>query len=298
MTDLKKCEICRLRKIKVIRYSTPPPAHSDSPCLFQCDKKRPKCDNCRKKSRHCYYRYDKSWTFVPEQPENTSGQALIARGSRTGSKKGSWHGFHHSVPIDPDSDRSSPPEPFILDELTPIVLSVPSPVSFTPQTALAARWVAMTGPRLSKANSANSLRPLGRWINTIPSYVGSTQTMDLAVTYFLDSCAAHLNGSEANIRSARASGAKALKSLRLAWAGTTPQQTDDILNLMLSIELHFAAEACRILHHCKGRTRLTSFLAFQKRWHLLLYITRTGNVSAIQLLRSFNLGIRASSKLI
>jgi hypothetical protein len=69
--------------------------------------------------------------------------------------------------------------------------------------------------------------------------------MDLAVAYFLDSCAAHLNGSEANIRSARVSGAKALKSLRLAWAGTTPQQTDNILNLMLSIELHFAAEACK-----------------------------------------------------
>jgi hypothetical protein len=210
MTDLKKCETCRLRKIKVCQ----------SYCilllqtafrltifyLFQCDKKRPRCDNCGKKSRPCHYRYDKPWTFVSDQPENQSRQAPIAPDFK-------YRTFRRAI----------------------ILPSVPG----TGQTALAARWVAAAGPINSEFNL---VRPLGHWTNSIPSQIGFSQSIDLAVAYFLDSFAAHFNPSEANIRSVHATGARATKSLRLSWGNAKPQQTDNIINLMLAIELHFSAE--------------------------------------------------------
>jgi hypothetical protein len=97
----------------------------------------------------------------------------------------------------------------------------------------------MTGPNIP---GFKTLRPLGRWTNTIPLRIGSNKALDLAVAYALDASAAHFHSNDPHASSVLVSGPRAMQSLRLAWETVDPKNSNDIANLMLAVQLHFAAE--------------------------------------------------------
>jgi hypothetical protein len=80
------------------------------------------------------------------------------------------------------------------------------------------------------------------WTRHIPSRVGHTDYLDLAVTYFVDSMALFLCSTESNDKKACITGQRALQSLResLSCDGV------DAVHLMLAITLHRYAEASHV----------------------------------------------------
>ncbi|KAH8705708.1 hypothetical protein BGW36DRAFT_403233 [Talaromyces proteolyticus] len=114
----------------------------------------------------------------------------------------------------------------------------------TPDTSLSARWYSMTGP---KDADFKILRPLGRWTTVIPVRLGWNEALDTAAIYALDACTAHFHPSEINARKVLVSAMKAVQSLRLAWQQATPTNPGELIDLMLTVQLHFSAEVFRRL---------------------------------------------------
>lgn len=94
----------------------------------------------------------------------------------------------------------------------------------------------MLGPETSEMQP---LSILGTWIQSIPSRIGSSRMLDLAVEFLLNSYTTFWNDTHSAQKAARASKAKALKELQLVVINT---QTESSYEVLLATKMHYAAE--------------------------------------------------------
>lgn len=107
---------------------------------------------------------------------------------------------------------------------------------------LAARWISVETHQSSSGN--NAIRNLLEGFNIIPSRLGTSRPLDLAVECFLDSHLAFRKKDEDAMNVARSSSAKALKTLRIALLHHTSARMD--LQLFLAVKLHAISEVSAI----------------------------------------------------
>lgn len=106
----------------------------------------------------------------------------------------------------------------------------------SPETTLISRYINMLGPDLY---GKQPFAILGTWIETIPSRIGKSRMLDLAVEFLVNSCAAYRDGMHSKRSLAKATKAKALRELQLVVLDAQTQPTYDVL---LATKMHFAAE--------------------------------------------------------
>ena len=104
------------------------------------------------------------------------------------------------------------------------------------ESTLIARWVEMLG--LAPVNR-KPLSILGTWIQSIPSRIGSSSMLDLAVEFLINSHAVYWDDSYSKRQLASATKSKALKELQLA---ISQSQTWNTYELVLATKMHYAAE--------------------------------------------------------
>lgn len=110
-----------------------------------------------------------------------------------------------------------------------------------PETQLAQRYVAvLNGHPLEE----QPLAILGTWVMTIPSRIGNSPHVDLAVEFLTDSVKFFRESNFTNRKVALRSKAKALKALQLEVDQCQTRQTYDTA---IAMKIHFAAEVIPIL---------------------------------------------------
>ncbi|KAF2274362.1 uncharacterized protein EI97DRAFT_381469 [Westerdykella ornata] len=282
MTQVGKCDICRMRKVK-------------------CDEAKPGCGPCRKKNRPCTYTYGRATLFIRENPTRFSSH--VGRGILPVSSSSSRSTSPH---YDSDSSNDSPQglQLTSLKELgsghgvfqiftltrqrpkkerhlqsskqrarsTPAVPTVPS--HFPLENPLAARCASMFGPRTWEQDSRALF---GSWMEAIPSRIGSSPVLDTAVEFVVNSFATYRDRTYSTQRAALLSRSRALKTLRQA---VERYQGGPSYDLVLAIKLHsFAeifvtAETYTWTTHCIGLSRLlnigsTRGLDMKYHWSLM-----------------------------
>jgi hypothetical protein len=104
----------------------------------------------------------------------------------------------------------------------------PSGLPSCDDSRLAARWVSMIG---AQTRDRNPLLVFGGWIDLVPSRVGRSHTVDMAVVSFIDGQTAFLHPDEKYRVSAQASIAIALRDLRLSLMSPDTSFDDSDLSL-------------------------------------------------------------------
>ncbi|KAJ4364018.1 hypothetical protein N0V83_009473 [Neocucurbitaria cava] len=250
MTQTGKCDTCRQRKVK-------------------CDEERPKCGACRKRDRPCIYSYGKASAFVVQDPNQLTkhGKSKITpvmyaiessvdeefSSSSTPSalritserEAGNGLGFFQTLaPISNPRVRPSKKqvahqkralEAYLqqLQEESALIPIRPS----SPETTLIARYISMLG---SESAEKQPLSILGTWISSIPSRIGSSRMLDLAVEFLVNSYAVYWDETHSKRKLASATKAKALKELQLVVLNAQGKPNYEVL---LSTKMHYAAEA-------------------------------------------------------
>lgn len=101
---------------------------------------------------------------------------------------------------------------------------------------LIARWIDMLGS--APANDM-PLSILGTWIQSIPSRVGSSSMLDLAVEFLVESHAVYREDSYSKRQAASVTKSKALRELQMA---VSQSQTRNTYEMVLATKMHYAAE--------------------------------------------------------
>ncbi|KAF2678869.1 hypothetical protein K458DRAFT_422755 [Lentithecium fluviatile CBS 122367] len=279
MTITGKCDVCRMRKVK-------------------CDQRRPKCGACSKRDRPCSYSYGQVTAFVAEDPTQLSKQGKPMKApviypvvtwettdlgsfdtSSVSSKTSSSEDLRLTTERGADDGKGVFLTLAIASKDKPKGIRKPTPqqrkklenhlnrlrelahlTSYrpsSPESTLAARYLSILGPQPLKHQS---LAMLGSWIETIPSRIGSSAVVDLAVEYLINSVSVLCNDSFSNRRVALASKARALKQLQLIVSNETTRATYDTA---LAMKMHFVAEICmglKSLHHVIHAVALVEML--------------------------------------
>jgi hypothetical protein len=263
-----------------LRSSLTVPSHRLTDTKFyQCDEEKPKCGACRKKDRQCSYSYGKVTTFVAEDPLQLSKHGKPASASSLSSVLTWTDSDPGSSRFNSPSSNSTSPDDLQVtttktandDKGVYMTLSYPSRQGSTsvrkrtaqerkklqnhlnrlrgsseltlyrpssPESTLAARYLDILGPRSLKDQP---FVMLGSWIETIPSRIGLSPVVDLALEYFADSFAVFRGDSFSTRRVALVSKSKALKQLQLV---VSDDQTRATYNTVLAMKIHFVAEVC------------------------------------------------------
>lgn len=106
------------------------------------------------------------------------------------------------------------------------------------QTALAARYLNLLSP-YSPAEQPFMI--LGSWIESLPSRIGRSPAVDLAVEYLINSYDVYQNATYSNHCMALSTKSKALKELQLA---VSNEETRRSYDTALATKIHFIAEVC------------------------------------------------------
>ncbi|OAG02307.1 uncharacterized protein CC84DRAFT_1262264 [Paraphaeosphaeria sporulosa] len=256
MTITGKCDTCRSRKVK-------------------CDEQRPKCGACRKRDRDCTYSFGKASAFVLEDPTQLSkhgrpkvapviyplegaqepgitssplsrlppSTSLVLRQS-TSRYADTGQGVFVTLSVLP-RDRAKVTKKTTsqqrrklqihLNELDATIRGTPR--QFLPsQTALAARYVNLLG---SRPPEMQPFAILGSWVESLPSRIGKTTAVDLAVEYLIESFNVYCNPDHSAHRTALATKARAIKELQLA---VRDEKTRRSYDTAVATKLHFMAE--------------------------------------------------------
>ncbi|KAL6707001.1 hypothetical protein ACN47E_004951 [Coniothyrium glycines] len=250
MTQTGKCDTCRLRKVK-------------------CDEERPKCGACRKKDRPCIYSYGKASAFVAQDPnqltkhgksktasvvwsldsspndvassESTPSDLQIMSGRPAGDGRGYFQTLAaRSKPkYQPSKKRASHQKRLFQAHLRELqeesALNTIHPSS--QETSLIARYINMLG---TESPDRQPLSILGTWVQSIPSRIGKSTLLDLAVQFLVDSYTVYQDDTHSKRKLARATKAKALRELQMVVLDTSNSPTYEVL---LATKMHYAAEA-------------------------------------------------------
>lgn len=250
MTRIGKCDICRIRKVKVSFLAQ----CSRSPLTRQCDEKHPKCGQCMKKNRPCSYDYRTTPKFVPgktrgldignnntefDDSSNSSPEPDVSaiydvpfepaanktilsirsvKGAKTG--QGAFHtltSIRLTDDLDPDSETDSVPTKRTNRKSAYSIIR--SPISS--KASLCARLVELLG---TKPLQWNPSFLWGSWVTIVPQRIGINPALDSAVACFIAGSAAHRNKSETNLSAARKSYSRALLSLQEVLTGPEDQK--------------------------------------------------------------------------
>ncbi|KAF1952958.1 hypothetical protein CC80DRAFT_537972 [Byssothecium circinans] len=265
MTITGKCETCRQRKVK-------------------CDEKKPACSPCCKGNRSCAYNFGNISAIVVEDPTKFSkhGKTKVAPMVYPLMQ---FSDITNSSPVSPLSKRSFEPADFQttterdadqgkgvfrtlamvsrdkanavrkqpsarrkrrleihLDHLkraSALLLYRPS----APTVALASRYISLLQARPSEQQPFSIL---GSWILSIPSRIGNSGHVDLAVEYMIDSFNVYRQDNFTNRNVALTSKAEALKVLQIAVDNEKSRATYDTI---LAMKIHFAAEIFMGIHN-------------------------------------------------
>lgn len=122
-----------------------------------------------------------------------------------------------------------------LNELDAMILTTPR--QFVPsQTALAARYLDILG---SRPPAEQPFAILGSWVESIPSRIGNSAAVDLAVNYLIESFIVYRNPSFSGQRKALTTKARAIKELQLA---VRNEKTRKSYDTAVATKIHFMAE--------------------------------------------------------
>ncbi len=270
MTVLRKCEICRRRKVKVMPTSWKK-FHSSAKLSIQCGEQQPTCQQCQAAGRPCLYRRSADDAFVDESVKwkkevNTTlactdgshppcttanasnGHASSASMSRSVSlrfkRAKDTYGAGQYIVFSTKSARPRVRKPHWNDiasnrdrSSSRSMATLPSlraPPSSVPRLAL--EWTAV----LSMLPGAGSAKAFDAWTTYIPGSVGDAVYLDHATQYYMASMRCSLVPHEATQRKASAIGALAVKHLREAIERNYDGR--DLANLLLTMVLHRYAE--------------------------------------------------------
>lgn len=125
---------------------------------------------------------------------------------------------------------------------------------------LISRWVNMLG---SAPVDTRPLSILGTWIHSIPSRVGSSHMLDLAVEFLIDSHAVYWDDSYSKRRTASITKSKALKELQLA---VSQDETRNTYEMVLATKMHYAAE----VGQCPSRVSFVHQLILDRHFWALI----------------------------
>jgi len=159
----------------------------------------------------------------------------------------------------------------------------------SPESTLAARYLDILGPRSLKDQP---FVMLGSWIETIPSRIGSSPVVDLALEYFADSFAVFRGDTFSTRSVALTSKSKALKQLQLVVSDDHTRATYDTV---LAMKIHFVAEVgifCRSVSTLPNLLQI--FMGLKTLYHIIhavavIEILRHGPVAGIDVDHYWNL---------
>ncbi|KAL5404243.1 hypothetical protein PMIN03_009285 [Paraphaeosphaeria minitans] len=256
MTITGKCDTCRSRKVK-------------------CDEQKPQCGACRKRDRDCIYLFGKASAFVLEDPTQLSKHgrpkvapviypiecthepgitpsplscsppytSLTLRQSK-GRDADKGQGVFMTLSGLP-RDRAKVMKKTTaqqrrklqihLNELDATIRGTTR--HFLPsKTALATRYVNLLG---SRPPEMQPFAILGSWVESLPSRIGRTAAVDLAVEYLIESFNVYCHPNSSARRTALAIKARAIKELQLAVRNERTRRSYDTA---VATKIHFMAE--------------------------------------------------------
>jgi hypothetical protein len=260
MTQTKKCDICRSRKVK-------------------CDEKKPKCGPCRKKNRLCAYTFGKATSIVREDPKQYSGHGKVKIAPliypllsykqpapikdampRDGPLTNREGADSEKSQYEPDTGTSNPPESDLLSKrVWHTIITGPS----RPTDLLASRWVHLLGPHTVELDPFTTH---SSWIGSIPSHIGHSNALDLAIEYAVSAFAGFRDPSLSRQRTALLNKGKALKALRAALNNEKGKINYDVVvatKLHSYAEVTFAGTICLSLFSLSIRVDLCRRRFFQ-----------------------------------
>jgi hypothetical protein len=233
MTQTKKCDICRSRKVK-------------------CDEKKPKCGPCRKKNRLCAYTFGKATFIVREDPKQYSGHGKVKIAPliypllyykqptpikdampKDGPLTNREGADFEKSQDEPGSGESNPPNFALLSKrMSPTIITGPS----RPADLLASRWVYLLGPHTVELDPFTTH---DSWIGSIPSRIGHSDALDLAIEYAVSAFAGFRDPTLSKQRTALLNKGRALKALRAALGNEKGKINYDVV---VATKLHSYAE--------------------------------------------------------
>ncbi|KAH8805197.1 hypothetical protein F5884DRAFT_442366 [Xylogone sp. PMI_703] len=202
MTQLRKCESCRARKLK-------------------CDEQKPQCGRCSKGDRRCIYRFSAPWIFMPAKVQRNN--ALHESSTLEALPLAEVQDRPFSRPVSPKCQ----------------MMTIPPPMSLSSEEATCTQWVTIIKPN---SPVASSLQIFGTWVNAIPLHIGTSSTLDFAAIRLLDTFKAYTCTTTDNEKKLHASSIRAMKSLRKVLKDCQEEHRCPTGDILLSIQLHFAAE--------------------------------------------------------
>lgn len=123
-----------------------------------------------------------------------------------------------------------------LDRLQDVAMSMPLRQFVTSQTALAARYLNLLG---SRPTEEQPFAILGSWVESIPSRIGKSPAVDLAVEYLIDSFDVYRDPSFSTKSEAMATKSRALRELQLIIGNERTRKSYDAA---IATKIHFMAE--------------------------------------------------------
>jgi hypothetical protein len=123
-----------------------------------------------------------------------------------------------------------------LDRLQDVAMSMPLRQFVTSQTALAARYLNLLG---SRPTEEQPFAILGSWVESIPSRIGKSPAVDLAVEYLIDSFEVYRDPSFSTKSEAMATKSRALRELQLIIGNERTRKSYDAA---IATKIHFMAE--------------------------------------------------------
>jgi hypothetical protein len=243
----------------------------------QCDEAKPKCGACRKRDRTCSYSYGKVTAFVAEDPVRLSKQGRSTEPPIIQSIP-AWGDISSglSTSQSPTSSSDSLGElqmtsGRVADDdngtfMTLAVLPSHAPTSISKRTAHQRKKLQHYLNRLRESPGISLLQPscldsklrtryldvlgrrplkdqpfliVGSWIESIPSRIGTSPVVDLAIEYLADCYAVYRNTSYSTRITALATKSRALKQLQLQ---VSDDRTRATWNTALAMKIHFMAE--------------------------------------------------------
>jgi hypothetical protein len=256
--------------------------------MHQCDEAKPKCGACRKRDRVCSYSYGKVTAFVVEDPIRLSKHGRSTETPIIQSIP-SWaeNGSSSSTSQSPTSSSDSPCElqmtsGRVADDdngtfMTLAVLPSHAPTSISKRTAQQRKKLQSYLNRLRESPLISLLQPssldsklvtryldilgrrplkdqpfliVGSWIESIPSRIGTSPVVDLAIEYLADSFAVYRDNSYSTKITALATKSRALKQLQLQ---VSDDRTRATWNTTLAMKIHFMAEV-RVISYTQATT--------------------------------------------
>lgn len=115
-------------------------------------------------------------------------------------------------------------------------MSMPLRQFVTSQTALAARYLNLLG---SRPTEEQPFAILGSWVESIPSRIGKSPAVDLAVEYLIDSFDVYRDPSFSTKSEAMATKSRALRELQLIIGNERTRKSYDAA---IATKIHFMAE--------------------------------------------------------